>query len=125
MAEQTPTVGRIVYYKLSEQDALSINKRRKDFQEDPKKEIGTGEQYHVGNRVEVGQIVAAIVVAVWSPTLLNLKCMLDGNDDLWVTGAQQGDQDRNWDWMPFQKDQQKRVEAMADAEIEKRTEEVK
>jgi len=66
--------------------------------------------------------VAALVTAVWSPTLVNLKVMLDGNDDLWVTSRPQGEKPGYWDWMPFQKDQQKRVEAMADAEIEKRTE---
>ena len=36
------------------------------------------------------------------------------------TSVKQGHRNQQWDWMPFQRDQQKRVEAMADAEVEKR-----
>lgn len=51
METMQPTIGRIVYYSLSEQDAEQVNRRRDDFHKAPKKEVGTGEQYHVGNRV--------------------------------------------------------------------------
>jgi len=43
----------------------------------------------------------AIVTAVWSETCVNLKIMHDGDlPDLWETSSSQGDQERQWDFMP-------------------------
>lgn len=71
MAEnQKPTVGRIVHYTLSEQDAGNIELRRI-------------ESKLLGNQVKAGDEVAAIIVAVWSETCVNLRCFLDGEDTFW------------------------------------------
>lgn len=84
------TVGRIVHYVLTEDDAKIINKRRKDADDlSLRLNAGTwplGAQAHVGNQVAAGDHVAAMVVAVWGPDgYVNLKCLLDGNDDYWAT----------------------------------------
>ena len=104
-----PTVGRIVYYKLSTQDAEEINKRRSDYAQNDKSVWPMGAQAHVGNHVEAGEIVPMIVVAVWENELVNGHVFLDGSDTLWVTSRPKGEEPGNWDWMPFQKDQQARL----------------
>lgn len=53
-----PTIGRIVHYVLSQSD-----------------DVHTGEQFY---RNAEGQIVPAIVVAVWSESCVNLVVFLDG-----------------------------------------------
>jgi hypothetical protein len=68
-----PTIGRIVHLKLTEQQKNSIN----------------------GNKAEV---LPAVIVAVWGPTCVNLKVMTDGVNDLWVTSAQQGENEGQWNW---------------------------
>ena len=106
-----PTIGRVIYYKLSAQDAESINKRRADAgrNRDKMKVDSNGYQAHVGNSVSAGQIVSGSVVAVWESQMINAKLDLDGNDSYWVTSVSQGEEEGNWDWMPFQKDQQARL----------------
>jgi hypothetical protein len=106
-----PTIGRVIYYKLSAQDAESINKRRADAgrNRDKMKVDSIGYQAHVGNSVSAGQIVSGSVVAVWESQMINAKLDLDGNDSYWVTSVSQGEEEGNWDWMPFQKDQQARL----------------
>lgn len=108
-----PTVGRIVYYKISAQDAEEINRRRDDFNankaETKLENWQKGAQAHVGNAVSEGQIYAMIIVAVWSDECINGKVFLDGNDDFWALSRNKGEGNGNWDWMPFQKDQQARL----------------
>jgi hypothetical protein len=101
-----PTVGRIVYYKLSELDANSINKRREDYRKNPKTDWPQGAQAHVGNQALVGHIYPMVIVAVWNDELINGHVILDGNDSFWATSVKIGSDNGNWDWMPFQKDQQ-------------------
>lgn len=71
-----PTLGRIVLYKLNDSDVANIrHKRPKDGP-------------YMGNDVSEGQVVPAVVVAVWGQTPLsavNLKLLLDGYDSGWVT----------------------------------------
>ena len=55
------------------------------------------------------KIAPAIITRVWNSSCVNLKVLVDGNHDLWKTSVNQGDQYHNWDWMPFQKDQQARL----------------
>lgn len=100
-----PTAGRVVYYKLSQQDAEQINKRRDDASRNLTKikEESIGYQAHVGNTTKEGDICVMIVTAVWSDTCTNGKVLLDGNDDFWATSCNQGELPGNWDWMPFQK----------------------
>lgn len=97
------TVGRIVHYVLSEQDAGEINDRRKAANQAPKAERLPGAQYYNGNRVEAGQHVAMGIVAVWNQDgLINGKCFLDGTDEHWVTSKSFDNEEKKpytWHWI--------------------------
>ncbi len=100
-----PTIGRIVRYMLSAEDAEAINGRRTtgDGIAD-RSEHGlwpTGAQAHIGNRVEGGQEFPMLVVATWDGTVVNGQVFLDGNDVLWVTSAHQGPGPGTWTWPPI------------------------
>lgn len=97
------TIGRIVHYVLSEEDAQAINRRRvpgvghaSDW---PK-----GAQAHVGNSAGKGEIVPAIVV--WphnnEPQTFNGQAFLDGNDTLWLTSVPYSEEYKQgtWHWPP-------------------------
>lgn len=84
---QQPTVGRIVHYRLSEQDAQQITDRRRD--------AGV-----FGNPVPAGDTYPMVIVRVWSTTLVNGQVLLDGPDTLWVTSVTLGDGPRTWSWPP-------------------------
>lgn len=80
-----PTVSRIVHYVLTQQDADSINKRRKDAVLARSASIEDGTQIHVGNSVSEGDVLPMIVVKVWSNGSVNGQVFLDGNDTYWAT----------------------------------------
>jgi hypothetical protein len=69
---------------------------------------------HQGNDLKEGDIVPAIVTAVWGPETINVKAMLDGCDSAWITsigfdagteGTDRGGdaktiyRARSWHWM--------------------------
>ncbi|MFH9731924.1 hypothetical protein [Streptomyces sp. NPDC017260] len=97
----TPTVGRIVHYRLSAADANDINRRRKDFStagaglSDRSGYIG-----HTGNEAIEGQVLPALIVRVWDePDLtVNLQVLLDGNDTYWATSRKEGTDLAQWTW---------------------------
>jgi hypothetical protein len=105
---QLATIGRIVHYKLAEQDAAQINKRRSDARNLNAAGVtlasqGLGPQIHIGNPVEAGDVYPAIVVRRWSdvPTsVIQLQVFLDGNDTFWATSVAEGDGERQWSWPP-------------------------
>ena len=91
-----PTIGRIVHYRLAVEDAIAINDRRHDYltyrgQSTP------GAQPSMGNTVQSGEVVPAIVVRV-GDFGVNLQVFLDGNDTLWVTSVDEGEGDGTWSW---------------------------
>jgi len=99
----TPTIGRIVLYTLSAQDAEQINRRRTtgtaiaermsyDSGDPMMKAWPAGAQAHIGNEAREGQTVPATVVAVWSDTCVNLHCLLDGTDAYWATSRNLGNE---------------------------------
>jgi len=100
----TVTIGRIVRYTLTEQDANAINKRRADAttnrQTDPLE--ANGYVAHVGNHAEAGQVFPATVVRVFDPstTTANLQVTLDGNDTYWATSVAEGEGQGRWSWPP-------------------------
>lgn len=53
---------------------------------------------------EIGEEYAAIITKVWTPECVNLQVFMD-SDVLPVTSVRQGEENNQWDWMPFQKDQ--------------------
>ena len=93
-----PTIGRIVNYTLSQDDANEINRKRsgRGLRERVKPEA-------LGNFAEAGQAFPAIVVRVWpSPgkTQCNLQVLLDGADGAWVTSRIEGTERGTWAWPP-------------------------
>lgn len=85
---QTPTIGRIVHYKLSESDALAINNSRLKNQTP-------------GNVAWKGDVFPAIVVRRWNDTpesSIQLQVFLDGPDLHWATSRTEGDAEGQWSW---------------------------
>lgn len=82
--------GRIVYYVS--------DRRRAELA--AAKHVGSPAE---GNPAYVGQLLPAMVVAVWSDTCINLKVFLDGPGELWVTSVEFSDekpyQPHTWHWM--------------------------
>ena len=108
-----PTIGRIVLYKLSSDDARKINKRREDasINSDRMKMDRIGYQAHIGNPVSAGSVFPMMIVGAWSDDLVNGRVFLDGNDTLWVTSAHRGSKITEWDWMYYTKQQEGEIKA--------------
>lgn len=86
---QTPTLGRVVHYRLSEGDVDNVLAFRAD------------KDYFVGNGVSEGQTYPAQVVATFNGgASCNLVVTLDGKDTLWVTSRPEGDTPGTWTWPP-------------------------
>jgi hypothetical protein len=102
----TPTIGRIVHYRLTEDEALKTGKRREDARQQIEQmhSAHAGFQAHVGNPVATGEMVPMIITQVWPDEFgpgtygVNGQALLDGSDSLWVTSAGQGDEPGQWNW---------------------------
>ncbi len=109
MSEQKPSIGRIVIYKVTAEQADQINRRRTSSQSIAER-IKTsnpdntkwplGAQAHIGNSVSDGDSFPMIIVRVWSGDLVNGQAFLDGNDTLWTLSVKCGDEDGQWNWPP-------------------------
>lgn len=79
---QTPSIGRVVVYHLTaaEQRASCVY---------------GGAARPLNNGADVAP---AVIVRVFSDTLVNLHVMLDGPETLWVTSASMGEGERQWSW---------------------------
>lgn len=102
MPEQKPTVGRIVNYRLSEEDAVQINRRRTTGKAIADRIVEEkwplGAQAHIGNEAKAGDVLPMIIVKVWSDVCVNGQVFLDGNDTFWGLSRNLGDQESNWNW---------------------------
>lgn len=96
-----PSIGRIVHYTLSNQDAQAINKRRADFyhHRGTAGYADTGYIAHYGNEAREGDVYPAVIVRVWDSSQ-NLKVLLDGSDDYWATSRTEGEGPNHWSWPP-------------------------
>lgn len=106
MSIVVPTIGRIVHYTLSEADAEAVNRRREDSYQHTHRTPGvtvqgTGDQRHIGNRAEAGQVYPMLITRPWGSTpesSVNGQVFLDGNDVLWVTSVSAGEGQRRFAW---------------------------
>lgn len=111
MSEQIPTIGRIVQYRLSMDDADAINRRRTDgasiaarmkYGDDPQlKAWPAGAQAHIGNGVKEGDTFPMLITRTWGSTpeaAVNGQVFLDGNDVLWATSVCVGEGPRTFSW---------------------------
>lgn len=103
MAEQQPSVGRIVHYKLSDANVELLRKIRKMSDSVPHQ---PGVQAHAGNTPQHGDILPMMIVRVrpdeGGPGIpgVNGQVFLDGNDVLWVTSVHEGPERGQWQWPP-------------------------
>ena len=105
-----PTTGRIVHYKLSDNDVEQIGRRRTSSKAIAERiheeKWPTGAQAHIGNTPSAGDVVPLIIVRVWpdegGPGVygVNGQALLDGNDVLWVTSVHEGAEKGQWIWPP-------------------------
>ena len=117
MVDIIPTKGRIVWYVLSQDDADKINKRRSDASKhmDFHRQNSNGVMVHVGNEARKGAIYPAMVVETWGDkpdSAVNLKVELDGSDTFWATSRHVGEGPGTYHWMPYQKGQAAKTEAL-------------
>lgn len=95
-----PRLGEVVTYRLTENDAIQINRRRtsgtKIAEGIAAGKWPLGAQAHIGNEVKAGERYPMIIVHAWGGTYVNGQVMLDGNDTLWVTSVMLGDEPGNW-----------------------------
>lgn len=115
MPSIVPTIGRIVIYVLSAEDAEKINKRRADAQihMDRHRAASLGTMIHVGNDVHEGEEFPAMVVKTWGDqpdSYINIKVMLDGTDAFWATSRKVGEGPGFYRWMEYQKGQAAKTE---------------
>jgi hypothetical protein len=97
----TPTIGRIVHYTITADEAKQINARRVDALAHGAEQRHTGHVTHTGNQVVAGQTFPLLITAVWGDepgSAVNGQLFLDGNDTLWVTSATEGDGERKYRW---------------------------
>lgn len=97
-----PTIGRIVHYRLTKEDAERTNQRRIDavVNAERMRTERPGFQAHVGKLLRGGDVVPMMIVAAQRPGLVNGQAILDGNDSLWVMAARLGDGPGEWFWPP-------------------------
>ena len=100
-----PSIGRIVHYRLTDQDAVEINRRRTtgtDIAERIKhEEWPIGAQAHIGNHVTPGDTFPAMIVRTWDSTegsACQLQVFLDGNDTYWATSRSEGPEHLSGKW---------------------------
>lgn len=88
MSNPTPSVARIVHYRLSQPDVDRIVQERMSNDGDR------------GNPAHAGDVVPLIIVKVWPGELVNGQAILDGNHSIWVCSASQGEGQGQWAWPP-------------------------
>ena len=122
-----PSIGRIVHYTLSADDAAKINRRRttgesiaerlkwgvigKHGDVIPAQSLDgsvrswpAGAQAHIGNEAKAGDVFPMIIVKVWSwgdeavEHEVNGQVFLDGTDVLWAVNVSEGEGPGTWAW---------------------------
>lgn len=96
---QTPTIGRIVHYRLTAENASRITNWRTTKNANWGAVHGGG-QAHVGSPVIEGVVFPMILTYVHQHGSVNGQCFLDGNDSWWAFDVSEGDGPGTWSWPP-------------------------
>lgn len=80
-----PTLGRIVLYTISDEDAAGIADHR------VRKNLG-------GAPIAEGDVFPAIIVRVWPDETVNLRVLLDGHDFFWAIARTETVGAGAWAW---------------------------
>lgn len=90
----TPTIARVVLYSLTKEDADAINTHR------IRTTVPEAVQRHLGSHVFEEEQFPAVVTRVHPSGRVNLKVLLDGNDDLWLIEVDGADEPKkgHWNW---------------------------
>jgi hypothetical protein len=94
----TASLGRIVLYRLTSEDADAVTRRRRDADNFGARDNHTGYMVHHGNPVQAGDDFPAVVVRVWPDGAVNARVLLDGTDVQWVTWIREGTETGQWRW---------------------------
>ena len=94
-----PTIGRIVHYRLTENQAKNLN--AEDDGHDPWR---PSEQRDPNEKrpYTTGSLVAGIVISVIDRDTVNLRLFIDRNypEEKRITSVIRGDGPGEWDWPP-------------------------
>lgn len=110
MSERVPKIGDVVLYRVTQQDADAIMRRRTSRASiaeriqaqqptgvlQPGIQWPLGAQAHIGNDVFPGNSFPMIIVRTWGTAPgapVNGQVFLDGNDVLWALSVSVGDRD--------------------------------
>ncbi len=102
------TIGRIVHYMLSAENAQQINRRRTTGKAIAERIAVNawplGAQAHIGNEAKEGQVFPMIIVSSPNPEdprfPVNGQVFLDGNDTFWTNSVCEGATPGTWAWPP-------------------------
>ena len=86
------TIGRIVAYKISAEEAFIINDRRRTVVD------ADNEPIYRGNQAGGSEEFPLLVTKVWSDGSINGQLFLDGNDSLWIASSTEGIGPHTWRW---------------------------
>lgn len=100
-----PSIGRIVHYTLTAENAEKINRRRHHARQHLPQHItnSNGVQIHVGYDAKEGQVLPMVIVRVNGDTdaaSVNGQVFMDGNDLFWVTSIELGEGPGKFSWPP-------------------------
>ncbi|MEU6222233.1 hypothetical protein [Streptomyces sp. NPDC047042] len=93
-----PAVGDVVLYRLTRGDVAHINPWRADFHRSGSAESRLGFIGHLGNHVQEGDVLPAVVVRIHDEATVtcNLRVLLDGSDTWWATSRAEGADPGQW-----------------------------
>jgi hypothetical protein len=85
VTEQRLSVGLIVHYRLSDEDLRKLSAR----------------SLIAGNQPHVGDVYPAVILRVNGELSVNLRVLLDGPDDVWLTSRNYSVETNGcWFWPP-------------------------
>jgi hypothetical protein len=84
------TIGRIVHYRLADKDVTAIQRQRDLLREH-------GFNFNADTPRQ-GEVYPAISVKTFGPKTASLQVLLDGPDNIWVQGAEEGKAEGQYLW---------------------------